>query len=65
MTKITKRKFKEAYWFEDDLVWLPKASREKVKRNTYAIKKQLILRIAKDLQTQKVERGIGTKAHIR
>ena len=43
---ITKFRYKKEFWLEDDLVWLPKVKREKVRRNAYAVKKSLILEIA-------------------
>lgn len=48
--KITNHKYKNDYWIEGEMVWFPKCKRAKVKRNSYAIKKDLILKIAKEIK---------------
>lgn len=47
--KITKFNYEKEFWFEDGLVWLPKATRAETRRNIYALKTELILRIAKKI----------------
>ena len=47
---IRKWRYNRKFWFEDDLVWIPKAQRPQAKRNIFALKKDFIIEIAKEIK---------------